>query len=265
MDEKGFFPAMVIAVIGVVGIVAILGIFNGPIGSSRNAGGESIAFLEDMPPEGGGGDGGYIPPSSGREAGRGDGSYTNTGCGCTAGSTMCASAKQLNTCVISNVTGCGEWVYSKSSYGDCYSGCTYQPTPTCNKQCTLGSSFCSGSNVVQCVTSGACDTVWQTTRSCTFGCEVVYNASSSGAACRTGPTTCADSDGGVAYAVTGTVSGSNSYGDPYSMSDSCFSSYDLVEYYCQSGSPVSTYYRCPSSGTTGNGSGTVSCSAGRCI
>jgi len=69
---------------------------------------------------------------------------------------------------------------------------------------------------------------------------------------------CGDSDGGIIYNVSGTVSGYYG-GSAYSYTDSCASGINLNEYYCSGTSSSSTTYACTDMGAN------YICSEGKCV
>ena len=70
---------------------------------------------------------------------------------------------------------------------------------------------------------------------------------------------CSDTDGGFVVGIVGTVSGYFN-NQPYSKTDSCTDSIQLVENTCSAGQAYSTVYYCPS----GNGT-SFGCVNGACV
>jgi hypothetical protein len=269
MDEKGFFPAMVIAVIGIVAIVAILGIFgrDAVYSDGENLGGLARGGIRGKP---------TAPTSGPSIAQQADApasttiwtqTETNTSPSCTTtcaqGVFYCTGSRLMN-CAISKIDGCAmDNFVSNCAYGCSDGACL---AAQCTDTCTLGTTSCNGDVVQTCAFVNPGCYQWQAAQTCTYGCQVVTNSTASGAACNQGTPTCSDSDGGTAYTVAGTVSGIDSYGSSYSASDFCAGGYGLIEYSCQGGNPISSYYNCPGTGTAINGSSNAgTCSNDACV
>jgi hypothetical protein len=137
------------------------------------------------------------------------------------------------------------------SSGQCGISITQQNLDDCNSYDGYGANYCLNSSVYKnynnyYCTGGSCNytTTPEMVEYCTYGC--------SNATCMSPPNSCSDSDFGLLYNVTGTVSG-YSGGSSYNYTDYCQNSMNLTEYYCSGTTPYSTVHVCPV------------CSSGRCV